>query len=43
MPEQTGFDVLESEWSLEEWVVLQIDLPNRKVIRGVPIRVHFFQ
>ena len=43
MPKQTGFDVFELEWSLEEWIVLQINLPNRKVIRGAPIRVHFFQ
>ena len=43
MPEQTRFDVFELERGFEQWIVLQIDLPDREVICGAPIRVHFFQ
>ena len=43
MPEQTRFDVFELERGFEQGIVLQINLPDREVICGAPIRVHFFQ
>ena len=43
MPEQTGLDVLERERGFEQWIVLQIDLPDREVICGTPIGVHLLQ
>jgi hypothetical protein len=43
MPEQSRLDLFELERGFEEGIVLQIDLPNREVICGAPIRVHFFQ
>ena len=35
--------MFELERRFEQWIVLQIDLPDREVICGAPIRVHFFQ
>ena len=43
MPEQTRFDMFELERGFEQRIVLQIDLPDREVIRGAPIGVHLFQ
>ena len=43
MPEQTRLDVFELERGFEQRIVLQIDLPDREIIRGAPIRIHFFQ
>ena len=41
MAEQPRLDVLELERGFEQGIVLQIDLPDREVIRGAPIGVHF--
>ena len=35
--------MFELERGFEQWIVLQIDLPDREVICGAPIRVHSFQ
>ena len=35
--------MFELERGFEQRIVLQIDLPDRKVIRRAPISVHFFQ
>src|SRR5664279_1234411 len=43
MPKQTRFDVFELERGFEQRIVLKINLPDREVIGGAPIRVHFFQ
>src|SRR3954468_14374142 len=43
MSEQTGFDVLALKRTLQQWIVLQIDLPDAEVVRGAPIRIHFRQ
>ena len=43
MPQQTGLDVFELERGFEQRIVLQIDLPDREVIRRAPIGVHFPQ
>ena len=43
MPQQTGLDVFELERGFEQRIVLQIDLPDRKIIRRAPIGVHFLQ
>jgi len=43
VPEQTRLDMLEREGGFEQWIVLQIDLSDREVIRGPPIRIHLFQ
>jgi hypothetical protein len=41
MPEQSGFDMFEPQRGFEQGIVLQIDLPDREVIRRAPIGVHF--
>jgi len=41
--EQAGLDVLALERAFQQWIVLQIDLPDAEVVCGAPIRVHFFQ
>jgi hypothetical protein len=41
MPEQTGFDMFEPQRGFEQRIILQIDLPDREVIRRAPIGVHF--
>jgi hypothetical protein len=41
MPEQAGFDMFEPQRRFEQRIVLQIDLPDRGVIRRAPIGVHF--
>ena len=43
MPEQTRLDVFELERGFEQRIVLQIDLPDRKIIRGAPIGVHLLE
>ena len=43
MPKQSRFDVFELERGFEQGIVLKINLPDREVIGGAPIRVHFFQ
>jgi hypothetical protein len=43
MPEEAGLDVLERESGFEQRIVLEIDLPDREVIRGAPICIHLLQ
>src|SRR3984885_9221365 len=43
MAEQTWLDMFELERNFQQRIVLQIDLPDRKVIRRTPIGVHFPQ
>ena len=43
MPEQTRLDMLALERHFEERIVEQIDLPDRKVIRGPPVGIHLVQ
>ena len=43
MPQQTRLDMFEPERRFEQRIVLQIDLPDRKVIRRAPIGVHFLE
>ena len=43
MPQQTGLDMFEPERGFEQRIVLQINLPDRKVIRRAPIGVHFLE
>ncbi len=43
MPEQTRLDMLALERHFEERIVEQIDLPDRKVIRGPPVCIHLVQ
>ena len=40
MAEQPWFDVLFGKGLLEQWVVIQIDLTDRQVIGGPPVRIH---
>ena len=40
MTEQARLDVLQRQRRFEQRVVLQIDLPNRKIVRRAPIGVH---
>jgi hypothetical protein len=40
MAEQSGLDVLDLEWLLEQRVVHQVNLPNRKIIRRPPVSMH---
>jgi hypothetical protein len=43
MTEQTGLDVLKRQRCFEQRVILQIDLPDREVIRGAPVSVHLVE
>jgi hypothetical protein len=39
MTAQPGFDVFERQRCVEQRVVLQVDLPDRQIIRGAPIGI----
>ncbi len=41
MPQQARFDVFELERGVEQRVVLQVDLPDRKEIRRAPVACIF--
>ena len=43
MAEQHMFDIAVLKRSLEEWVVVEKNLPHGQVIGGAPIRVHFLK
>jgi hypothetical protein len=43
VPQQSSLDVLELERGVEQRIVLQIDLPDRKIIGGAPIGMRFFR
>ena len=43
MTEQARLDVLELERRFQQRIVLQVDLPDRKIICGAPIGVHLPQ
>ena len=40
MAEQPRLDVFERQRHFEQRIVLQIDLPDRQIVRGAPIPVH---
>ena len=39
-PSRRGFDVLELERLAKERIVEQVDLPDGKIVRRAPVRVH---
>ena len=41
--EQARLDVLQRQRCFEQRIVLQIDLPNRKIVRRAPIGVHLVE
>ena len=43
MAEQAGLDVLKLERLFQQRIILQVDLPDRKIVRGAPIGVHLPQ
>jgi hypothetical protein len=43
MPEQPRLDVLELQRTPEQRIVVEVDLPDRQIIDGAPIRVHFLE
>src|SRR5665213_243480 len=43
MTKQTGLDVLKRQRCFEQRVILQIDLPDRKIVRRTPIGVHLLE
>jgi hypothetical protein len=40
VPEQARLDVLQRERFLQQRIVVEIDLPDRQIVRGPPIGVH---
>jgi hypothetical protein len=43
VPEQPRLDVFRLERGLQQGIILEINLPDREIIRRAPIRVHFLQ
>jgi hypothetical protein len=39
VPEQSRLDVLGPQWFGEQWVVHQVDLADRQIVRRTPVRV----
>src|SRR5579863_2227061 len=43
VPEQHALDVRELQWLAQQRIVVKIDLSDRQVVRGAPIRIHLSQ
>ena len=43
MAQQAGLDVLQRQRLLEQRIVAEIDLPDRQIVRGMPVAVHLGQ